>query len=334
MTSKKARARAKTARAKENAVAKETATGTGAAGAGNADADGAGGMGTPGAGGADGVDTPGASGVSGASTPARMKLGVVGLGHMGSALARGAVAAGALDPREIAVLAHSDATAAACKAAGYTLVAAPDTLAGSCDAVLLAVAPKDAPAALASFAACPPRVLFSVVAGLSIAKIRSILPGVPVVRAMPNAALEVGLGATVLAASPDCPAWARSFAKGLFGSAGVVREMDEELLDASVAVHGSTPAYLYYFVECMLDDLAGRGFAHADARALLVQTLAGAAKLLEAAPDKPLSEFVAQVATPGGTTRAAIDVLEGSAFAEGLAAANAACIARCKELAG
>ena len=265
---------------------------------------------------------------------ADMRLGVVGLGHMGSALVRGAVAAKVLPADEVAVLAHGDKTAAAAAKGGYAIFETSEELAARCDAVLLAVAPKDAPAALAAFGSRPPRALVSVVAGLSIAKIRGFLPDVPVVRAMPNAALELGCGATVLCASPDCPAQARAFAERLFGTGGIVREMDEELLDASVAVHGSTPAYVYYFVECMLDDLTRRGFARDDARALLVQTLAGAAKLLENAPDKPLSEFVSQVATPGGTTRAAIDVLEGGPFAEELSAANGACIERCKKLAG
>ncbi len=264
----------------------------------------------------------------------RMKLGVVGLWHMGSAAVRGAVAAGTLAADEVAVLAHGEKTAARAEAAGYALVEESAALAACCEAVVLAVRPNDAPAALSAFAGHAPRALVSVVAGLSIAKIQELLPGVPVVRAMPNAALEVGCGATVLAASPDCPAGLLAFAEELFGGAGIVRQMSEELLDASVAVHGSTPAYVYYFVECMLEDLRGRGFDEADARALLVQTLAGAAKLLEAAPDKPLSEFVAQVATPGGTTRAAIDVLEGGPFAETLSAANGACITRCKELAG
>ena len=265
---------------------------------------------------------------------AQMKLGIIGLGHMGSALARGAVTAGALAADEVAVLAHGKATAARAAEAGYALVDTPDALAESCEVVLLAVAPKDAASTLIAFGAHQPRALVSVVAGLSIEKIRALLPGVPVVRAMPNAALEVGCGATVLAASPDCPPALLAFAEELFGSAGIVRQMSEELLDASVAVHGSTPAYVYYFVECMLDDLRGRGFDAADARALLVQTLAGAAKLLEAAPDKPLPEFVAQVATPGGTTRAAIDVLEAEPFAEALSTANGACIKRCRELAG
>ena len=265
---------------------------------------------------------------------AQMKLGIIGLGHMGSALARGAVTAGALAADEVAVLAHGKATAARAAEAGYALVDTADALAESCEVVLLAVAPKDAAGALIPFGARPPRALISVVAGLSIEKIRALLPGVPVVRAMPNAALEVGCGATVLAASPDCPPETFAFAEELFGCAGIVRQMSEELLDASVAVHGSTPAYVYYFVECMLDDLRGRGFDAADARALLVQTLAGAAKLLEAVPDKPLPEFVAQVATPGGTTRAAIDVLEAEPFAEALSTANGACIKRCRELAG
>ena len=74
--------------------------------------------------------------------------------------------------------------------------------------------------------------------------------------------------------------------------------------------HGSTPAYVYYFVDCILKDAVKRGIDEESARALLVQTVIGAGELLARSADKPLDDFIKEVATEGGTTIEAVNTLK------------------------
>ncbi len=305
----------------------------------------------------------------------KYQLGIIGLGHMGLALANGCINGGLLTNKDIAVLAHSPKTITRCENAGFFMANTTEELVQSSHVLLLAVPPKnldetleelgpllqerscecpDTPAGkctgnaaptgeLANKAVFQPSIL-SVVAGRSIKSIQDKLCAdassinatptqIPVAHALPNATLQVGLGACAIAFSKEFNQQEADFVKQIFSCAGVVYELPEELINASVAAHGSTPAYVYYFANCMIEHLKTCGFEEKCARDLLVQTIAGSAKLMQESPDKSIDLFIDEIATEGGTTAAAIDVLKNSSFANDLAKANNACIKRCNELA-
>ncbi len=288
----------------------------------------------------------------------KYQLGIIGLGHMGLALAKGCINGGLLTNKDIAVLAHSPRTKTRCEKEGFFMANTTRDLAQNSRVLLLAVPPKNLDEVLEQLGALAaadkpsPFQILSVVAGRSIKSIQDKLnvctaqakntagaasatqmAQIPVARAMPNATLQVGLGACAIAFSKEFDKQEAEFIKQIFGCAGIVYELSEELINASVAAHGSTPAYVYYFANCMIEHLKTCGFEEKCARDLLVQTIAGSAKLMQKSPDKNIDLFIDEIATQGGTTAAAIDVLKNSSFAQDLAKANDACIKRCNELA-
>ncbi|HEY9233491.1 MAG TPA: pyrroline-5-carboxylate reductase dimerization domain-containing protein, partial [Phenylobacterium sp.] len=156
--------------------------------------------------------------------------------------------------------------------------------------------------------------------------------GRAVARVMPTTAVAVGQGtASIYAADPQ----ARACAHALFAPVGTVVDLqDEELMHAATAVSGSSPAYLYAFVEALEAAGASAGLPAADSAKLARATIAGAATLMARSGVEP-AELRRQVTSPGGTTQAALDVLLAEdGFPELLRKAVAAAARRSEELGG
>jgi pyrroline-5-carboxylate reductase len=132
--------------------------------------------------------------------------------------------------------------------------------------------------------------------------------------------------------SEECRADEYDFVFQLFNSMGVTRTVPEAQINASVAVHGSTPAYVYYFAECLINDAVARGMDEEAARALIVQTIIGAGSLLQSDSRRPISSFIDEVCSKGGTTIEAIQSLKENGLADILHTASEKCIQRAEEL--
>jgi pyrroline-5-carboxylate reductase len=202
---------------------------------------------------------------------------------------------------------------------------------------LLAVKPQlvaDVARALASLAAAQHPLVVSIAAGVRAADIaRWIGPGATVIRAMPNRPALVGAGATALYAAPAVPASARAVATSLLAAVGsVVWVGSEAELDAVTAVSGSGPAYFFLLMELLEAAAIAEGLAPAVARRLALDTAAGAARLATTSPDDPAT-LRAQVTSKGGTTAAALAVLEAADLRGIVARAVAAAARRSRELA-
>ena len=181
---------------------------------------------------------------------------------------------------------------------------------GEARTVVLAVKPQIWRAAAAEIAPLLAKdaVIVSVAAGVAAAAIAEAFDGRRVARVMPTTAAAIGHGtASVFAADPE----ARRRAHALFEPVGTVVDLpDEDLMHAATAVSGSAPAYLYAFVEAL--EAAGRslGLPEAAARDLARATMAGSATLMAESGADP-AELRRQVASPAGTTEAALKVLMG-----------------------
>lgn len=180
------------------------------------------------------------------------------------------------------------------------------------DIVILSVKPQVLPAVLGELRGKIPRRAFvlSTVAGARIATIVKGLEHRAIVRCMPNTPAQVGEGMTVWTATPAVGANQRAQAQAVLGALGKDLRVDaEEFLDMATAVSGTGPTYVFMLMEALIDAAVHLGFSRADARALVVQTLRGAALFAEQSRLHP-AELRNMVTSPGGTSAAAIYELE------------------------
>lgn len=263
----------------------------------------------------------------------KYKLGIIGFGHMGTAIGRGAVRKEYIERYQVAVYDLSDHAKKDSAIEEFAYLSSARELVKNSHVVLIAVTPKRLDEVLELIRGEKIDVILSIVTGASIAHIQEILGNnVPVIRAMPNTPLQINEGATALCMSKNCLADDYDFVFQLFASMGVTRTISEEHMNDIVAVHGSTPAYVYYFVDSIIKDAVKRGIDEEAARALLVQTVIGAGELLAKNADKPLNEFIKEVATEGGTTIEAVKTLKDEKMDKIIHDANENCIKRAKEL--
>ncbi len=263
-------------------------------------------------------------------------IAFVGGGNMAASLVGGLLAAG-MSAGRIRV-AEPDPERRARLAERYGVEALTDNVQAvrGAEVVVLAVKPQvmeSVARALAPALGHRPLVL-SVAAGIRTDALQGWLgPAVPVVRAMPNTPALVGSGASGLYAPPSVPAALRERAESVMRAVGVVVWVDaEERMDAVTALSGSGPAYVLRVMEAMEAAGVALGLPPGDARLLTLETAFGAAKLaLESG--KPLAELRRRVTSPGGTTEAALAVLEAGDLGGLFEAAMRAACERSRELA-
>ena len=205
-------------------------------------------------------------------------------------------------------------------------------------AVILAVKPQNMRDAAAQLAAVAGDVLFiTIAAGIRIADLSRWLGGTQrIVRCMPNTPALVHAGITGLHAPAGLPEQDRSVAERLLGAVGATLWFEDEGdLDVVVAVSGSGPAYVFYAIEALEQAARELGLAEGASRSLALWTFVGATKLAIERGEDP-ARLRAQVTSRGGTTEAAIAVLERTGvrekFIEAVRAARARSIEMGEEL--
>jgi pyrroline-5-carboxylate reductase len=266
------------------------------------------------------------------------RLAILGAGNMGRALIGGLLRSGTR-PEQISV-GEPIAAAREVLARDLGITASADNLAAVSGAavVVLAVKPQDAAAVLTALAgrwgAQGPPLLISVAAGLRVATLQSWCgPGVAVVRAIPNRPALVGAAATGLFAPPRVAASQRATAEQVFKSVGeVVWVATEDALDVVTALSGSGPAYFFLLAELMAEAAERLGLEGPAARRLAAATLYGSG-LLAHGGDADLTRLRAEVTSRGGTTEAALRVLEDAGLRASVARALEAATQRGRELA-
>ncbi|CAB4551453.1 unannotated protein [freshwater metagenome] len=150
---------------------------------------------------------------------------------------------------------------------------------------------------------------------------------------MPNTPALVGEGAAAMSGGSDATEVDLAWAELILDAVGMVVRVPESQLDAVTAVSGSGPAYVFLIAEAMIDAGVIQGLDRATADALVRQTLLGSARLLIDGDWDP-AELRARVASPGGTTEAALNVLQAGKLQATLIDAIAAATKRSQELAG
>ena len=265
------------------------------------------------------------------------KTAFIGGGNMAGALIGGLLRSGR-DPASIVVV-EPDAAQRARLAVAHGVHAVDGAASAGAlqDASLVVWAVKPqvfADAARPLAASVRGALQLSIMAGIRSATVAAATGTDRVVRAMPNTPALIGRGIAGLFAGSSVDAAGRSAAEAVLASAGgCVWVEREDLLDAVTALSGSGPAYAFLLLEAMLDAARAIGLPDADARRLAVETVAGAAALA-AASAEPLDTLRRNVTSPGGTTAAAVAVLEARGVKAAVVDAIVAARDRARELGG
>ncbi len=205
------------------------------------------------------------------------------------------------------------------------------------DVVVLAVKPQEMAGVargIAAELATRPRTVISVAAGIRLADLaRWLGDAVPVVRAMPNRPALIGAGVTALFAGVAVDGRGREAVEQVMSAAGAtVWLTDESQMDVVTAVSGSGPAYFFLLVEALESAGIELGLPAGVARRLAVETARGAGRMAAESSASP-AVLREQVTSRGGTTAAALEVLEGAGVRAIFARAVAAASRRSSELA-
>ena len=207
-------------------------------------------------------------------------------------------------------------------------------LAEASDVIVLAVKPQQVGDVLAEIHANLEHLplLISIAAGVPIVSLeQKLAKPVPVVRVMPNNPALVLAGISAIAGGTHTTSEHLSAARALFEAVGVVVEVDEIHMDAVTGLSGSGPAYVYLFVEALIDAGVLMGLSREVARELAVQTTLGAAKLLAESGEHP-GTLKDQITSPGGTTIHGLAILESAGMRGMLMDAVEAATRRSEEL--
>jgi pyrroline-5-carboxylate reductase len=241
----------------------------------------------------------------------RRSLVLVGCGKMGTAMLRGWLAGGAISRFDVVEPdGMPPGLAPAPEIEWHTTV---DTLPGepAPDAVVFAVKPQVIDGALPPYRRwVGPETLFvSIVAGKTLAGLGRHLGPAAVVRTMPNTPAAIGRGITVACANARVTMQQRGFCDRLLAAIGETAWVeDETLIDAVTAVSGSGPAYVFLLIETLAHAGEAQGLPPALALRLACSTVAGSGELARVSAENPAT-LRENVTSPGGTTRAALDVL-------------------------
>ncbi|MFJ5322778.1 pyrroline-5-carboxylate reductase [Pectobacterium parvum] len=265
------------------------------------------------------------------------KIAFIGAGNMAQAIIAGLVNGG-YPAQHISVCAPSGKNRDAL-AAQYGVISSADNVsyAQEADVIVLAVKPQ------MMATVCEPlreqvnfsgKLVLSIAAGINIARFQALL-GEPlnIVRIMPNTPSLVGKGMSGMYAPASVNQADKDFTAQLMQSVGKICWVDSESgINGVIAAAGSAPAYFFLFMEAMQQEAIRQGFSQETARLLVQQAASGAAALVEANPDTPLSTLRENVTSKGGTTAEALRVFNEQQLTQTVAEAMQAAIARAQEM--
>lgn len=242
-----------------------------------------------------------------------MNILIVGAGNMGSTYTSSFLNNHLLTKDQLYILEHSEQKTKELQQAGYThAYHTPGEWIQRMELIFLAIKPQDAEEFFNSIHdyLTPNHLLISIMAGISIDKIKSWVPTTKIIRAMPNLPAQIGMGMTGFTADISVDKKDLFIVQNLINTTGKSLYFeDEEKLNAVTAISGSGPAYVFYFMQAMMDAAQNMGFNQSEAELLVEQTFMGAIHL-ENRSQASCEEWIKRVSSKGGTTEAAITQFE------------------------
>jgi pyrroline-5-carboxylate reductase len=246
-----------------------------------------------------------------------LRIAFVGSGAMGEAMIQGLLQRNIADRANI-IAADPKAERGQVLSEKFGVVATADNAQAATGAqiIVLSVKPQVINAVMAGLKGKIPSgaLVLSIVAGVRLDTMVKGLAHVSVVRSMPNTPAQIGEGITVWMAAPGVSAEQREQARHLLQALGEEVEVkDEDELDMATAVSGTGPAYVFLFMEALVDAGVHLGFSRQVAEQLVTQTVRGSVDYYRASPSH-LARLRNQVTSPGGTSAEALYYLEKAGF--------------------
>jgi pyrroline-5-carboxylate reductase len=264
-----------------------------------------------------------------------MNVGFIGCGKMAQAMIEGIIKSRVLDPMNIMASALTSETLQKVQEKYKILVSSNNKeVVKHADILILAIKPNVHEVILQEIveAMNEQKVLITIAAGISLDYIDSFFPtSMKVVRAMPNTPSLVGEGMSALCHTQQVSEEDLEKVLLLFNSFGKTEVIAEELMDAIPAISGSSPAYVYLFIEALADGGVKQGIPRKQAYNLAAQAVLGAAKMVLETQRHP-GELKDDVCTPGGATIEAVAALEQEGFRSAILTAMDQCTKKIKRL--
>uniref|UniRef100_UPI004048ECCF pyrroline-5-carboxylate reductase n=1 Tax=Flavobacterium sp. TaxID=239 RepID=UPI004048ECCF len=240
-----------------------------------------------------------------------MKILIIGFGNMGQTYASSFTSSGFVNSNNIFILNRSEVE----KKKRFSIDKSnfyiePSPVIFDVDIIILAVKPQDFLNLAHSIApfVTNKHIILSVMAGISIQTIQESIGSTKVVRSMPNIPTQIGQGMTVFCASSNIDRKDLFIIQNLINTTGKSMYVEkEEMINAATAVSGSGPAYVFYFMNAMVQAAINLGFSSSEAEFLVGQTFTGAVQLQNRSKESH-QQWIDKVSSKGGTTEAALQI--------------------------
>ncbi|MEE1155574.1 MAG: pyrroline-5-carboxylate reductase [Acutalibacteraceae bacterium] len=262
------------------------------------------------------------------------KIGFIGAGNMATAIINGMLSNNVTTAENIFVFDLDTEKLNQMSQKGIITCTSANEVVDNCHFVVLAVKPQNYQEVLTGIknSVKDSTIMVSIAAGISINYVLSTLEkNCGCVRVMPNTPLLLGCGATAVCPSENISDEDFAVVKSMFATSGVCQVLPESQMNTIIAVNGSSPAYVYLFAKAMCDYASEQGINTDVAMELICATLKGSAEMLMKSGDTP-DQLIKKVSSPGGTTLAALDVLDKGGFYDNIKNAMTACTNRAEEL--
>lgn len=259
------------------------------------------------------------------------KLGILGIGKMGSCILKGITASGIYAKEDILLYTPNKEHTQAYSALGYSFAAGERELFSACEILLLAIKPQLFPTVLskAQDMNFQDRCVISVAAGKSISSIEKYFKNATVIRAMPNTPALIQKATTTFCYNREGAFVIE--AKKIFSSIGEIEEIKEYEMNATVPLNGSMPAYLYLFAKGFIEAGVSRGIEESVCRRLCCNAIKGSADMLLSTKED-IEVLIENVCSKGGTTVAGLERLYEKDFQQAISECYEACAKRAEEL--
>ncbi|EFW38190.1 pyrroline-5-carboxylate reductase [Treponema phagedenis] len=262
------------------------------------------------------------------------KLGILGIGNMGSAILGGILQSKILNADEIIIYNRTYSKIEKYKQQGVHIRKCESDIFKNSENVFVAVTPQvlDSLTDVIKNSMNGEKLIISVVAGKNLLTLKNIFGAKNrYIRVMSNTPATIGEGMSAIVSDQTASETDKAFAKQMLISIGKVVELSEDTLDIFGSFAGTIPAYLYMFAEAIADGAVACGFPREGIYEIISQSILGSAKLQLETKKHP-GELKDQVTTPGGMTIAGVAALEEAGLRNALIKAVKAAMAKSKEL--